>query len=112
MNPHGLTYKESRMSDERIVSFVGIQSGDYESACYDVSAEEYVRLTGEKPTKSDRSYFYAGRYRFYPPSCETEGLICSVMIRHKYSGQRAIKYGETEPPMQSWDESKEQPDED
>jgi hypothetical protein len=100
------------MSDEMILTFVGIGSGDCESACYDVSLEEFVRLTGEKPARSDRSKFYGGMYRFYPPDLAKIGEVCEVSIACKPTGYRMINHGASEPPVKSWDETKEQPDED
>jgi hypothetical protein len=99
------------MSDELTVSFVGIESGDYESACYDVSFEEFVRLTGEKPGRSDRSKFYGGMYRFYPLDLAKVGEVCEVSVTCKPTGYRMINHGASEPPVQSWDETKEIPDE-
>lgn len=46
--------------------FEGINSGDYESFCWDVTEEFFIKIKGKKPIKSDESYFNRGLYRVYP----------------------------------------------
>jgi hypothetical protein len=48
------------------VKFKGIASGDHEAFCWDVSREEFTRLTGMEPKHHDRSFFRQGYYRIYP----------------------------------------------
>lgn len=46
--------------------FKGLPSGDYESFCFDVTKEEFEKITGKKPSKWDSSKFNKGLYRLYP----------------------------------------------
>ena len=50
----------------REYKFRGIPSGDYEAFCFDVTKEEYERITGKKPKKWDKSKISNGLYRLYP----------------------------------------------
>ena len=43
----------------------GVCSGDYESACLDVSAEEFKKLKGFEPEEFDESCFYKNLFRYY-----------------------------------------------
>ena len=45
--------------------FKGIKSGDYESFCFDVDKETFIKIKGEEPNKFDKSYFNEGKYRLY-----------------------------------------------
>ena len=47
------------------LEITGVMSGDYESACVDVSDKEYERLTGDKPEEFDESMFYKNLFRYY-----------------------------------------------
>ena len=47
------------------LEITGVISGDYESACVDVSKEEFKKLKGYKPEKFDESLFYENLYRYY-----------------------------------------------
>lgn len=52
------------------MKIIGIPSGDYEIATFDVPEEDYIKVTGEKPSVYDRSFFYVGLYRLYlVPTC-------------------------------------------
>lgn len=46
--------------------FKGIPSGDCSAFCWDVSKEEYVKITGKKPGKYDKSNENKGLYKIYP----------------------------------------------
>ncbi len=48
----------------RVITFVGVASGDCECFCWEVDKETYTRITGSKPTRHDR----CGKrgYRLYP----------------------------------------------
>lgn len=46
--------------------FKALSSGDYESFCFDVTREDFERITGKQPTKWDKSKFNKGLYRLYP----------------------------------------------
>ena len=53
------------------MKIIGIPSGDYETATFDVPEEYYIKVTGEKPSVYDKSYFYVGLYRLYEvPNCK------------------------------------------
>ncbi len=43
----------------------GYLSGDYECFCFDVPLSEYIRITGRKPEKHDKSWFNKKTYRIY-----------------------------------------------
>lgn len=63
------------------IEFVGISSGDYESYCFDVDKETFVRLEGREPRQGERSYFNNGLYRFYPFNNSLDRLgKCKVKI--------------------------------
>ena len=47
------------------VTVVGVPGGDYECFCIDVTAKEFERIKGEKPTKYDKS-LDKKKYRIYP----------------------------------------------
>lgn len=51
---------------KKIVHFIGIPSGDNEAFCWDVTKEEFKRLTGKNPSKHDKSFFNKKHYRIYP----------------------------------------------
>lgn len=48
------------------IEFIGIPSGDHEVFCYDVSEEEFIRITGNIPDTFSKSFFNPGTYRLYP----------------------------------------------
>jgi hypothetical protein len=48
------------------VQFKGIPSGDYESFCWDVTKEEFIKIKGREPDEFDPAYFNEGFYRVYP----------------------------------------------
>lgn len=53
------------------MKIIGIPSGDYDTATFDVLEEDYIKVTGEKPSVYDKSYFYVGLYRLYEvPFCK------------------------------------------
>lgn len=54
------------MSKVKEIEFIGINSGDYESQCFDVDKETFERLEGREPRKGVESYFNKGTYRYYP----------------------------------------------
>lgn len=60
------------------IEFIGIDSGDYESQCFDVDKETFEKLNGHKPTEHDKSYFNKGTYRYCPFS------IPNVLQGRKY----------------------------
>ena len=45
--------------------FKAIKSGDYESFCFDVDRDEFIKIKGEEPSEFDKSYFYENKYRLY-----------------------------------------------
>ena len=48
------------------IEVTGVMSGDYESACVDVSDKEYERLMGEKPEEFDEYYAKLKNNKSYP----------------------------------------------
>lgn len=48
------------------IEFIGIDSEDYESQCFDVDKETFIKLEGREPKKHDNSYFNKDTYRYYP----------------------------------------------
>lgn len=54
------------MSKVKEIEFIGIDSGDYESQCFDVDKETFEKLEGIEPSKRNESYFNKGTYRYYP----------------------------------------------
>lgn len=75
--------------------FEGIPSGDYETFCWDVTKEEYVRLCEREPRASEESNFNPGMYRIYPgldipdtiPSAKS---ILKVSIQKTYLGDSSF----------------------
>ncbi len=47
------------------VTFEGQSSGDYECFCWDVTPEEFVRITGRQPDKYEKA-FAKDHFRLYP----------------------------------------------
>ena len=49
------------------IKFKGYPSGDYETFCWNVSKEDFIRLTEKEPDEeSDKSCFHHETYRIYP----------------------------------------------
>ena len=46
--------------------FQGISSGDYESFCWDVSEEDFIKIKGRTPNKYNKSIEREGLYKLYP----------------------------------------------
>lgn len=46
--------------------FKAIPSGDYEAFTFAVSKEDYIKITGIKPRKSDKNQFNKDKYNLYP----------------------------------------------
>ncbi len=65
--------------------FVGIPSGDGESFCWDVSEEEYKRITGENPSKGNESFFNKGFYRLYDWDMPIPSIYPDVKVPLKVS---------------------------
>ncbi|MFB5759037.1 hypothetical protein [Paenibacillus medicaginis] len=51
---------------EKTFKFSGYNSGDYESFCFAVSRDEFIRLTGHKPDSYCKNPFHKRRFNFYP----------------------------------------------
>lgn len=67
------------------IEFKGIPSGDYESFCWDVTKEVFMKIKGKKPERYDASYFNKGLYRIYPDDFYTNGKQeCTTTIKVKY----------------------------
>jgi hypothetical protein len=66
------------------VELTGVKSGDYECACMDVSAEDFERLTGEKPSSYDKSCFYKDLFRYY-------GLVIPRELIAEYGNNAMLK---------------------
>jgi hypothetical protein len=43
-----------------------VLSGDDEDFCWDVDKATFIKISGETPTKYDRSHYNRGLYRIYP----------------------------------------------
>lgn len=49
------------------IEFDGIVSGDYESFCWDVDRDAFVKIKGRQPdVEFEKSYFNDGLFRIYP----------------------------------------------
>lgn len=48
------------------IEFVGINSGDNESFCWDVDKDTFIKIKGKEPETYDKSYFNERLYRVYP----------------------------------------------
>lgn len=47
--------------------FTGVPSGDYESFCFDVTRDDYIKIEKDIPDEEfDASKFNNGLYRLYP----------------------------------------------
>jgi hypothetical protein len=72
-------------------SFVAVPSGDYETFCWDVTRDEYVRLMGHPPRKMERSPFCAGLFQINPgvevPDTHVPGAmgICKIRVWRKWN---------------------------
>lgn len=65
--------------------FSAVPSGDYESFCWDVTRDEFIRLMGWKPKRYERSFFNVGLFRIEPgfevPSTDPTGLHCFCRVK-------------------------------
>ena len=66
------------------ITFEGQPSGDHVSFCWNVTAEEYERVTGRKPDKWAAAAFAGtGYYRLYPDDIlhhMPDGKVCRITI--------------------------------
>lgn len=63
----GVGEKMEKLQDaDASIEFVGYISGDYESFCFDVNREDFIKITGEEPVECNQSLFNDGTYRIYP----------------------------------------------
>lgn len=46
--------------------FDAIPSGDYESFCFAVDRETYIKIEGQEPGKRDKNLFNKGLFNIYP----------------------------------------------
>lgn len=70
----------------KIIEFKGIPSGDYESFCWDVTREDFIKIKGRAPEVFEESDFNKGLYQIYPDEFydyNKEGM-CTTTIKVKY----------------------------
>lgn len=67
---------------KQVVEFVGVKSGDHECPCWDVDADTFERLTGDRPSEMDKSCFNEGLFRYYPHA----GVRGSFRVRIELEG--------------------------
>lgn len=46
--------------------FNGYLSGDYESFCWDVEKQDYLKYSSEEELEFEKSVFHKGMYQLYP----------------------------------------------
>lgn len=65
----------------KIIKFSGIPSGDFDSFCWDVSKEDFIKITNEEPTEDDISFSNKGLYRIYPNNFHDNKDMCNIEIK-------------------------------
>lgn len=48
------------------IEFIGYPSGDCDSFCWDVSKEDFIKITGNKPDYYDKAVNHNGLYIIHP----------------------------------------------